>query len=82
MNDVFLFLAQGVPLLDERLRTPRALLSENIKKREKKEREREMKEEGKIVRGRERRLNKSMESNVEKRWRGWEPKPRLRLSRS
>lgn len=36
MNDVFLFLAQGVPLLDERLRTPRALLSENIKKREKK----------------------------------------------
>lgn len=40
MNDVFLFLAQGVPLLDERLRTPRALLSKNIKKREKK-RERE-----------------------------------------
>lgn len=50
MNDVFLFLAQGVPLLDERLRTPRALLSENIKKREKekkKEREGEVREEGK-----------------------------------
>lgn len=60
MNDVFLFLAQGVPLLDERLRTPRALLSENIKKREKKkkgrEKEGEMKEEGKIERGREREM--------------------------
>lgn len=53
MNDVFLFLAQGVPLLDERLRTPRALLSENIKKREKKK-EGEMKDEGKMERGRER----------------------------
>jgi len=53
MNDVFLFLAQGVPLLDEHLRTPRALLSGNIG-----ERKRERKREG---------WNKSMESNVEKR---------------
>jgi len=44
LNDVFLFLAQGVPLLDERLRTPRALLSKNIKKREKGERKRERNE--------------------------------------
>lgn len=70
LNDVFLFLAQGIPLLDERLRTPRALLSENIKKREKGKKERRgerMREEGKTEWEGKRWLNKSMERSAERR---------------
>jgi len=73
LDDVFLFLAQGVPLLDECLRTPRALLSENIKKKEKEKRkgkkEGKMREEEKIEwGGRERERARAREERERERY--------------
>lgn len=73
VNDVFLFLAQSVPLLDdEHLRTPHALLSGNVKER--KEEKHRGRWQSRSKSEQERELNKSMERHCgERRWRGREP---------